>query len=79
MYQDSRWKKLRKIFLYNNPFCVECTKQGKDIQSTEVDHIQPHNGDYETFFDINNLQGLCKSCHSSKTIKEVVHNKQNVY
>ncbi len=29
-----------------------------------VDHIEPHNGDYDLFWDVNNWQGLCGSCHS---------------
>jgi len=38
--------------------------------ATVVDHIEPHKGDEELFYDINNLQSLCKSCHDRKTAKE---------
>ena len=29
-----------------------------------VDHIKPHRGDAELFWDRDNLQSLCHSCHS---------------
>ncbi|NMA84113.1 MAG: HNH endonuclease [Epulopiscium sp.] len=35
-----------------------------------VDHIKPHKGNEDLFYDINNLQSLCKSCHDRKTAKE---------
>lgn len=30
-----------------------------------VDHITPHRGDSALFFDEENLQALCKTCHDS--------------
>lgn len=38
--------------------------------ATEVDHIIPHRGDQQLFWDTNNWQGLCKPCHSRKTAQE---------
>ncbi|WP_327198035.1 HNH endonuclease [Sporanaerobacter acetigenes] len=36
----------------------------KWIENTiAVDHIEPHKGNEDLFYDINNLQSLCKSCH----------------
>lgn len=35
-----------------------------------VDHIRPHKGDQELFWDPANLQSLCDSCHSRKTATE---------
>lgn len=68
---DHRWKKLRLLILRRNPFCVECLKHDRYITATEVDHIIPHKGDKTNFYDTANLQGLCKSCHSTKTGREV--------
>jgi|TARA_B100001057_G_scaffold467724_1_gene526144 hypothetical protein len=28
-----------------------------------VHHLKAHRGDLELFFDLNNLQAVCKSCH----------------
>jgi len=53
-----------------NPLCVECKKQGKITPATVVDHIVPHKGDQEKFWDPNNHQSLCDTCHNRKTAKE---------
>ncbi len=42
-----------------------CLKKGKFVMATEIDHIIPlKNGGTN---DIENLQALCKRCHSKKT------------
>jgi 5-methylcytosine-specific restriction protein A len=40
------------------------------VQATVVDHIKPHQGDPELFWDSENLQALCAPCHSRKTASE---------
>jgi len=60
-----RWQKERKHFLANNPLCVYCMKQAKITTATVVDHIVPHKGDDNLFWDANNWQPLCKTCHDS--------------
>ena len=63
------WQKLRRAFLDEGPLCVECTAAGRlGILANEVDHIVPTTGpDDPKHYDWDNLQGLCKSCHSRKT------------
>lgn len=62
LYGTARWKVLRLHILADEPICVLC----HEAVATEVDHIEPYQpGD--DFFNPNNLQSLCKSCHSSKT------------
>ena len=53
------------------PFCRECAKQGLRVWATDVDHIEPHRGDWSKFTDRNNLQSLCHACHSRKTAEEM--------
>ncbi|MFA5379199.1 MAG: HNH endonuclease signature motif containing protein, partial [Dehalococcoidia bacterium] len=48
-----------------NPICVMCGRP-----ATDVDHIEPHCGDYDKFWDESNLSALCHSCHSRKTARE---------
>ncbi len=53
-----------------NPFCVKCFDQGKMVEATVVDHIVPHRGEHELFWDQSNWQPLCKTCHDKKTMRE---------
>ncbi len=61
----SRWRKARQEYLKLNPLCVRC-----GAPATDVDHIIPHRGNQALFWDVNNWQALCHSCHSRKTQKE---------
>lgn len=63
-YSTERWKRVRKRVLRRDPVCQMCEERPAE----EVDHITPlaEGGDDS----MENLQGLCESCHSKKTIKE---------
>jgi len=64
MYDSVRWRKAAKHFLNANPLCIMCAKIGRDTAATVVDHIKPHEGDYDLFWDSSNWQALCATCHS---------------
>lgn len=64
-YTKPRWRKLRATMLAQYPKCRQCGRP-----SSEVDHIIAHKGHYGLFYGKDNLQTLCKSCHSRKTAKE---------
>ena len=65
---DNRWRKIRASVLARSPLCVHCRAEGRVTAATEVDHIRPlaHGGTHAA----DNLQSLCKSCHSKKTAGE---------
>jgi 5-methylcytosine-specific restriction protein A len=67
---DGHWRKARLGFLAKHPLCVHCTNEGGIGAATEVDHIVPHRGNKELFWNRENWQGLCKSHHSKKTALE---------
>lgn len=64
---DGRWRHARLAFLDNNPLCAMCQSQGLLVAATVVDHIIPHRGNQDRFWDTTNWQALCKSCHDTKT------------
>lgn len=71
-YALSVWKKdLRLKQLLRQPFCRECAAKGKRVRATEVDHVVPHRGRWSLFADPHNLQSLCHTCHSAKTMREL--------
>ena len=57
-------------YLAKHPLCVHCQREGRVQAATDVDHIVPHSGDMELFWDSSNWQGLCHSHHSIKTATE---------
>ena len=64
LYDKSRWRRSRRVFLARNPLCRMCHQIGKTTLATLVDHIKPHKGDKVLFWDQGNWQGLCATCHS---------------
>lgn len=66
-----KWRQVRLSYLKEHPLCVHCLAVGDTMPAQEVDHIRRHNGRGDPdFFNHDNLQALCKSCHSSKTRRE---------
>ena len=65
LYDRVRWKRRRAAFLAANPLCRMCEQQSRATLATVVDHIKPHKGDPELFFDESNWQGLCKTDHDA--------------
>lgn len=66
----SEWRKIRAVFLKANPLCVECFSKGFITPANVVDHIKPHKGNKNLFWDESNYQALCKPCHDRKTATE---------
>ena len=65
LYKSARWRNARKEFLKSHPYCYICGESAKI-----VDHIRPHRGNIDLFYDEENFQSMCWSCHSKKTLKE---------
>jgi len=76
---DSKWRKASKRFLKEHPLCISCYKEKKLVKATVVDHITPHRGDKTLFWDRNNWQSLCKSCHDKKTMTEDRYNEYKYF
>ena len=66
LYGSTRWRKLRALVLNEEPLCRLCERQGKTTAADTVDHIKEHKGDVALFFDRENLQPLCATCHSGR-------------
>jgi 5-methylcytosine-specific restriction protein A len=62
------WRKLRLMVLREEPLCQVCLQEQKTVPATDVDHIVTlrKGGTNER----SNLQSLCHSCHSAKTVSE---------
>ncbi len=63
---NSRWARFRSWFLSENPLCA-C---GCGHAAVEIHHLVPVSGpDDPRFFDLTNLAGLTKACHSRETMR----------
>ena len=69
-YGSSRWKKLRQLILDTHPLCVDCESDGVLRQATVVDHVKPRSERPDLEYHQDNLQGLCKTCHEAKSMRE---------
>jgi len=64
-YRGKRWKALRHAVLTAQAWqCARCHGVGLAL---DVDHIIPHRGSPDLFWDRANIHALCKRCHSRKT------------
>ena len=62
LYSTKAWRDLRRAFLSEHPLCCKCR-----ALATDCDHITDHAGNLELFTQWENLQALCRACHSTKT------------
>jgi len=67
---DSKWRTARAGFLRKHPLCAACERINRTAAASVVDHITPHKGDKDLFWDRANWQPLCKPCHDRKTARE---------
>jgi len=64
------WRRLRAAVLRREPLCRACAAAGRVTAAREVDHIVPRRAGGPDAS--SNLQGLCKPCHSAKTMRESI-------
>ncbi|MEP4195970.1 MAG: HNH endonuclease [Aliishimia sp.] len=67
-YNTARWQRLRLKILNRDLWM--CQETGvllvggkKKLNSAVVDHIKPHRGDMDLFWDERNLRSVCKKWH----------------
>ena len=68
-YVSVPWIRLRNYKLSQTPFCERCPKELLTT-ATEVHHKNEVKTHPELRLDFDNLESLCKSCHSSHTAKQ---------
>jgi 5-methylcytosine-specific restriction protein A len=67
-YSNRRWRWMRMMFLARYPICADPhgdhAREGRCEIATEVHHKIPRLEHPELAYDEDNLEALCKSCHS---------------
>lgn len=70
-YHTMRWKRLREnVLARDNYLCQECLKKGLITQASQVDHLESAVTRPDLFWDMDNLDSKCASCHTRKTLQE---------
>lgn len=64
LYKSAAWRSKRANQLGQEPWCVRCLADGKRVRASVADHVIPHRGDVDLFWN-GDLQSLCWSHHSS--------------
>lgn len=68
---DARWAAYSARYRRQHPWCRTCEAEGRRGPTQIVDHIKPVTGpDDPGFWDKENHQPLCRSCHGIKTNRE---------
>jgi 5-methylcytosine-specific restriction protein A len=67
-YSLAAWRRLRRMQLAAEPWCRHCMARGTFAPATQVDHIIDRRVRPDLALDAANLQSLCATCHSRKTI-----------
>jgi 5-methylcytosine-specific restriction protein A len=62
LYNTARWRNLRDIELAEERLCVMCLEEGVTTLATVRDHVEPHRGDVDKFWN-GERQSLCKTHH----------------
>lgn len=74
-YNNTQWRKLREVYMHEQPICEECLKQGKITPAEDVHHIRsPFKGgeiNWSLLLDHGNLMSVCKKCHQK------IHNQKH--
>jgi len=79
LYSGKIWRTLRQKILARDLY--RCQRSGcgllltggrSDVRSAVVHHLSPHKGNLKLFYDPDNLQSVCWSCHSGDIQSEEV-------
>lgn len=73
-----RWQQEAKAFLQRYPYCgmrpheqspvmSQCHTDGRITLAQQVDHVVPHRGNKQLFWNQANWQALCSSCGGAKS------------
>jgi 5-methylcytosine-specific restriction protein A len=68
---NRRWRAIRSLYISKHPLCELCQAAGRLVPATEVHHKIPVEDGGSHAED--NLQALCKSCHSRITLSTNRH------
>ena len=77
-HPDWAWSRFARSYRQRHPLCATCERQGRVTAAEQVDHQIPLSAWTGGKYDESNLQALCSTCHSRKTVYERENVKRGV-
>lgn len=74
-YGSIAWRRLRNVYISENPICYECLQHKRITPAEHVHHLRKFSSgtneeeQWKLFLDMNNLRSLCEPCHTKYHIK----------
>ncbi len=65
--QRAAWRRLSRAYRREHPFCEACREAGRFTPADQVHHKIDRADREDLAYDWDNLQSLCRSCHSRIT------------
>jgi 5-methylcytosine-specific restriction protein A len=75
-YHSAAWLKLSKLKLTITPWCEPCKREKRYSPATIAHHVVPISEDPGRALDLDNLESVCRSCHSRHHASEPRKEKQ---
>lgn len=73
------WDKAAVLYRMEHPLCLGCEAIDRLQPSTVVDHIVPHKGDRELFWNVENWQASCDWHHDViKQLLEILYQRGKI-
>ena len=73
LYNSSKWRKLRDIYMMEHPLCERCLEKGITKVAEDCHHKKSPFMDglsmcerLELLTDYDNLEALCRDCHNDE-------------
>lgn len=67
-YHSKAWRRLRLVILWTHPICQRCSKE----PACDVHHVIERERRPDLQLDPDNLEALCKACHSRHTAQTTI-------
>jgi len=79
LYRDKRWcgpngvrqqALVRDLYTCQRCHCIVIEGNRHHPRAAIANHKRPHKGDPELFFELTNVETVCKSCHDTRIQRE---------